>query len=132
MSRPTHLFIGGELSTPDITATIEAAFGATFTVPEDDTPHLIHGNADIYAGTHDFDDDDLRWPDGTTIALRSEYPHHLEVRDTTRDHAHQQELARRAFETLKATGRGKLLYVDNLQHILDSYDPTHPVDQQTR
>src|SRR5712664_3530004 len=36
----------------------------------------------VYIGGHDFDDDDIAWPEGSDIPLRSVYPAMIEIRDT--------------------------------------------------
>jgi len=78
--------------------------------------------ASAYAGGHDFDDD-ITWPEGSDIPLQSEYPAMLEIRDTSGDHRRQQEIAGKIFTALASAGRWRVVYIDDMQKVLDSYDP---------
>ncbi|HEY3951834.1 MAG TPA: hypothetical protein VGM53_00530 [Streptosporangiaceae bacterium] len=83
----------------------------------------MHDRADIYVGPHDFDDGDLRAPDGTPLPLRSQYKHWVEVRDLDRDLDRQLGTAREIYEALKAAGKWKLVLADDMQKVIDSFEP---------
>ncbi len=70
-----------------------------------------------------FDDDDIAWPEGSDIALRSEYPAMIEIRDTSGDQQRQQEIASKIFTALESAGRWRAVYIDDMQKVLDSYNP---------
>ncbi len=59
---------------------------------------------------------------GVDIALRSEYPAMIEVRDTSGNHQRQQEVASQIFTALKLAGRWRAVYIDDMQKVLDSYN----------
>jgi hypothetical protein len=50
-------------------------------------------------------------------------PAMIEVRDTSGDHQPQQEIARQVFEALESAGRWRLVYIDDMQKVLNSYQP---------
>jgi hypothetical protein len=60
---------------------------------------------------------------GSDIALRSEYPAMIEIRDTSGDLQRQQEMVGKIFTALKSAGRWRAVYIDDMQKVLDSYDP---------
>ena len=47
----------------------------------------------------------------------------IEVRDTGGDLQRQQEIASEIFTALRSTGRHRAVYIDDMQKILDSYNP---------
>jgi len=73
--------------------------------------------------SHDFDDGDIVTADGTPIPLRTGYPYLADIRDTTRDLHRQQQAAAAIFAAIKADGRLKTVYVDDMQHVLDMTEP---------
>ncbi len=75
------------------------------------------------AGGHEFDDDDITGPEGSEIPLRSEYPAMIEIRDTSGDHRRQQEVAGKIFTALESAGWWRVVYIDDMQKVLDSYNP---------
>jgi hypothetical protein len=77
----------------------------------------------VYVGGHEFDDDDIAWSGGSDIPLRGVYPAMIEVRDTSRDHQRQQEIARQVFEALGSAVRWRVVYIDDMQKVLNSYQP---------
>ena len=125
MARTTDLFVGASEPASAIIAALEHAFNATFTQLEGEDPYLPLGPVTVYVGSHHQDDDDIKGPDGSwqLLPLRSEYPHRVEVRDLGHDADRQLSTARQVFDVLKATGRWKLALVDDMQQLLDSYDP---------
>jgi hypothetical protein len=54
------------------------------------------------------------------IPLRTGYPYVADIRDTERDLARQQQAASAIFAAIKADGRLKAVYVDDMQHVLDT------------
>ena len=68
-------------------------------------------------------DDDIAWAEGSDIALRSEYPAMIEIRDTSGDQQRQQEIASRIFTALESAGRWRAVYIDDMQKVLDGYSP---------
>jgi hypothetical protein len=77
----------------------------------------------VYVGGYEFDDDDIAGPEGSDIPLRSVYPAMIEIRDTRGDHQRQQEIAGKIFTALASAGRWRAVYIDDMQKVLDSYDP---------
>jgi hypothetical protein len=47
----------------------------------------------------------------------------IEVRDTGGDLQRQQEIAGKIFAALRSAGRHRVVYIDDLQKVLDSYNP---------
>jgi hypothetical protein len=75
----------------------------------------------IYVGEHDFDDDDIAWPGGSDVPLRSMYPTMIEFRDTGGDQQRQQAIAAQVFAALESAGRWPAVYIDDMQKVVDSY-----------
>jgi hypothetical protein len=125
MARTSDLFVGTSESADAVIAALEHAFGASFTRPPGEDPYLPLGHVTLYAGGHHQDDEEIKGSDGSWRwrPLRSEYPHRVEVRDLDHDVDRQLAAARQVFDALKATGRWKLALVDNVQRLLDSYEP---------
>jgi hypothetical protein len=121
MARTVDLLVGTEDLVSAVTVAIEDALGATLANPAADgePAHLAVDRTDIYVGPHHFDDGDLHKPDGTPQSLRSQYTHWVEVRDLDR----QLATARRLYEAFWATGSWKLVLADDVQKVIDSYDP---------
>jgi hypothetical protein len=125
MSWTSHVFAGTGEPVSSVREALEAALGGTFAHPaeEGEDPYLVHDRADIYVGPHDYDDDVITFADGSWVRLHSQYPHSIEVRDIDKDIERQQALARRIFEALKALHRWRLVYIDDMQQVIDTYDP---------
>jgi len=69
-------------------------------------------------------DPDQAWPEGSVISLHSKFPAMIEVRDTTGDQLRQQEVANKIFAALRSDGRWPAVYIDDMQKVLDHFDPT--------
>ncbi len=48
----------------------------------------------------------------------------IEARDTTGNQLRQQEIADKIFAVLRAGGPWPAVYIDDMQKVLDHYDPT--------
>jgi hypothetical protein len=57
------------------------------------------------------------------VPLRSVYPTMIEFRDTGGDQQRQQAIAAQVFAGLKSAGRWPAVYIDDMQKVLDSYQP---------
>jgi hypothetical protein len=125
MARTTDLFVGTSEPASAVISALEDAFGASVTRLSDEDPYLSLGPVTVYVGSHHQDDDEIKGPDGSWqwLPLRSQYPHRVEVRDLDHDADRQLAVAREVFDALKAAGRWKLVLVDDMQQLLDSYDP---------
>ena len=75
----------------------------------------------VYVGEHDFDDDDIAWPGGSDIPLRSMYPAMIEFRDTGGDQQHQQATAGQVLAALELADQSPAVYIDDMQKVLGSY-----------
>jgi hypothetical protein len=76
---------------------MEQTLGGTFTFEEGTDPYIRVGTVAVYVGGHDFDDDDIAWPGGSDVPLRSLYPAMIEFRDTGGDQQRQQAIAGQVF-----------------------------------
>ena len=125
MARTTDLFVGTSEPPGAVISALEDSFGASVTRLPDEDPYLSLGPVAVYVGSHHQDDDDIKGPDGSRLwlPLRSQYPLRVEVRDLDHDADRQLASAREVFDALKAAGRWKLVLVDDMQQLLDSYDP---------
>jgi len=123
MSRQTFIFVSAQAQDPDLMHLVEQALGATFTYEEGSDPYIRVGPVAVYAGGHEFDDDDIAWPDGSDVPLRSMYPAMIEVRDTGGDQERQQAVAGQVFDALASAGRWRAVFIDDMQKVLDSYQP---------
>ena len=123
MSRQTFIFVSTPALDADLMHLIERALGGQFTRAEGSDPYIRVGTVAVYFGGHEFDDDDIAWPQGSDIPLQSEYPAMIEIRDTGGDLRHQQEIAGKIFGALRSTGRYRAVYIDDVQKVLDSYSP---------
>lgn len=47
----------------------------------------------------------------------------IEIRDTTGDHRRQEEVAGKIFDALRAEGRWPVVYIDDMQKVLNHYEP---------
>jgi hypothetical protein len=123
MSRQTFIFVSAPAQDADLMHLIEQVLGRQFIREEGSDPYIRVGTVAVYVGGHEFDDDDIAWPQGSDIALQSEYPAMIEVRDTGDDLQRQQEIASDIFAALRSAGRHRAVYIDDMQKILDSYNP---------
>ncbi len=104
-------------------ATIEAALGRPFIREVGSDPYVRADPIAVYVSGHDFEDGDIDSPAGRPVALKTAYPYLLDIRDTERNLQRQQDAATRIFAAIRADRRLRALYVDDMQHVLDSYDP---------
>ena len=125
MSRNTYILAGPPGSAEMVMSIVETALGRSFIRPAGSDPYIRADPLAVYMGGHDFDDGDVYSPAGTPIALKTTYPNLIEIRDTERNLQRQQDTAGRIFAAIKADGRINAVYVDDVQHVLDSCDP-HP------
>jgi hypothetical protein len=123
MSRQTFIFVGTTAGDADLTHLVERALGGHFRYEEGSDPYLRVGDVAVYAGGHEFDDDDITWPEGSEVPLHSKFPVMIEIRDTSGDHRHQQEVADKIFQALRAEGRWPVAYIDDMQKVVDRYEP---------
>jgi hypothetical protein len=124
MSRQTYIFVGAPAQDPDLMRLVEQALGGTFRYEEGSDPYIRVGAVAVYAGGHEFDDDDIAWPGGSDIPLRSMYPAMIEFRDTDGDQQRQLATAGKVFAALESAGRWRAVSIDDMQKVLDSYLPT--------
>lgn len=123
MSRQTFIFVGTTVRNTDLIHLVEQVLGGHFRQGEDSDPYLRVGTVAVYVGGHEFDDDDIAWPEGPEIPLHSRYPVMIETRDTSGDHHRQQEVADKIFDALRAEGRWPVVYIDDMQKVLDRNEP---------
>ena len=124
MSRQTFIFVGTTAQDADLIRLVEHALGRQFRHEEGSDPYIRAGTVAVYVGGHEFDDDDIAWPEGSVIPLHSKFPAMIEARDTTGNQLRQQEIADKIFAALRSGGRWPAVYIDDMQKILDHYDPT--------
>ena len=123
MSRQTFIFVGAQAHDEDLMHLVEQATGGRFIREEGSDPYIRVGTVAVYVGGHEFDDDDITGPEGSEIPLRSEYTAMIEIRDTSGDHQRQQKVADKIFTALESAGRWRVVYIDDMQKVLDSYNP---------
>ena len=123
MSRQTFIFVSAPAQDAGLIHLIEQVLGRQFIREEGSDPYIRVGTVAVYVGGHEFDDDDIAWPQGSDIPLQSEYAAMIEVRDTGGDLQRQQEIAGDIFAALRSAGRHRAVYIDDMQKILDSYNP---------
>ena len=123
MSRQTFIFVSAHAHDEDLMHLVEQTLGGRFIHEEGSDPYIRVGTVAVYVGGHEFDDDDITSPEGSDIALRSEYPAMIEIRDTSGDQQRQQEIASKIFAALESAGRWRAVYIDDMQKVLDTYDP---------
>jgi len=123
MSRQTFIFVGTQARDPDLVRLVEQALSGTFRSEEGSDPYIRVGTMAVYVGEHEFDDDDIAWPGGPDVPLRSMYPAMIEFRDTGGDQERQQAVAGQVFAALEAAGRWQAVYIDDMQKVLDGYQP---------
>jgi hypothetical protein len=120
VARRTYVFAGPSGSASVLMNIIETATGRPFIREPGSDPYLRADPIGVYLARHDFDDGDIDAPDGTPIPLRTNYPYLADIRDTERDLHRQQHAAAAIFAAIKADGRLKAVYVDDMQHVLDT------------
>lgn len=123
MSRQTFIFVGATVQNADLMSLVERALGGNFRYEEGSDPYLRVSTVAVYVGGHEFDDDDISSPEGPEIPLHSAFPVMIETRDTGGDHRRQQEVADKIFEAFRADGRWPVVYIDDMQKVLDRYEP---------
>jgi hypothetical protein len=123
MSRQTFIFVSARAQDEDLMHLVEQVIGGRFIHEEGSDPYIRVGTVAVYVGGHEFDDDDIAWAEGSDIALRSEYPAMIEIRDTSGDQQRQQEIASKIFTALESAGRWRAVYIDDMQKVLDGYNP---------
>jgi hypothetical protein len=123
MSRQTYIFAGTTAQDADLIRLVEHALGRQFTREEGSDPYIQVGTVAVYVGGHEFDDDDIAWPAGPAIPLHSKFPAMIEVRDTNGHQRRQQEIADTIFAALRSGGHWPAVYIDDMQKVLDLYDP---------
>jgi hypothetical protein len=123
MSRHTYVFVGAPGQAEAVMRVIEASLGSSFVSEPGSDPYLRLDSLAVYVGDHEFDDDDIDFPDGSPVPLESQYPCLVDVRDVAKDTHHQEEVAARVFDALKAVNRWKVVYIDDMQKVLGSHDP---------
>lgn len=123
MARRTYIFAGPPGSATIVMSAVEAALNRSFTREPGTDPYIRADSVAVYVGTHDFDDGDIDGPDETPVALQTNYPLLVDVRDTDRDVGRQQEGAACIFAAIKADARIKAVLVDDMQHVLDITGP---------
>src|ERR1700722_19215506 len=67
MSRQTFIFVSAPAQ--DAVHLIEQALGRQFIRAEGSDPYIRVGTVAVYVGGHEFDDDDIAWPQGSDIPL---------------------------------------------------------------
>ena len=102
---------------------IETALGRPFIHETGSDPYIRADPTAVYVGRHDFDDGDIDSPTGTPVPLQTAYPHLVDIRDTERNLQRQQDTAERLLNAIKRDGRLKAVYIDDMQHVLDTYQP---------
>lgn len=123
MSRQTFIFVGTAPQDAELMHLVEHVLGRPFNREQGSDPYIRVGNVAVYAGGHEFDDDDITWPEGPEIPLHSKYPTMIETRDTTGDQHRQQEIADKIFAALRSEGHWRIVYIDDMQKVLGHFDP---------
>jgi hypothetical protein len=123
MSRQTFIFVGTPAQNPDLIRLVEQALEGTFRYEEGSDPYIRVGTVAVYAGGHEFDDDDIAGMDGSDIPLQSMYPAMIEFRDTGGNQQRQQAIAGKVFASLESAGRWRAVSIDDMQKVLDSFQP---------
>lgn len=125
MSRTTDIFVAARATT-DVITILERAADRRFIREDGTRPYLMLDQGTVYvACRHQFADDIIALPDGTAVRLRSEYPVWIEVRDREHDQARQEAIGQLMLDALAADGRWKAVFIDDMRHVIDSYDPAN-------
>jgi hypothetical protein len=125
MSRQTFIFIGTAVQDADLMSLVEQTLGRPFTHEQGSDPYIRVGPVAVYTGSHEFDDDDITWPEGPEVPLHSKFPAMIEVRDTDGDQLSQQAVADKIFAAIRSSAHWPAVYIDDMQKILDRYDPAN-------
>jgi hypothetical protein len=129
MSRRTYIFVGPPGSAEILMNVIETALGRPFIHEPGSAPYVRADPIAVYVGGHDFDDGDIDFVTGSPVPLQTAYPYLVDIRDTERFVQRQQDTAERLLNAIKRDGRLKAVYIDDMQHVLDTYHPyTQPTD----
>jgi hypothetical protein len=124
MASTMDLFVGAEATLSDLRNVLEAAVGAPFKANADGELVVPRGSARLFLNDgHEFDDEEIRWPDGTWIKLHSEYRYWIEIRDVERDEDRQLEVAKSVFQALTDFGRCRLVLIYDMQRLVSGYEP---------
>jgi len=123
VARRTYVFAGPPGSASVLMTIIETATGRSFIREPGSDPYIRADPIAVYVASHDFDDGDIDAPDSTAIPLRTGYPYLADIRDIERDLHRQQQAAAAIFAAIKADGRLKAVFVDDMQHVLDMTEP---------
>jgi len=120
VSRRTYVFVSPDGGSAEaVMDVIENVMGRPFTREPGTDPCLRADPLAVYVGGHDFDDGDIDFPDGTPVPLRSTYPNLIDIRDTEKNQARQEEAAGRIYAALTADQSRKAVLVDDMQHVLE-------------
>jgi hypothetical protein len=119
MARRTYVVAGPADSADVLTSIIETALGQAVIREAGGDPYVRADPVAVYLSGHDFDDGDIDAPDGTSVALRTGYPHLADIRDIDRNEQRQHEVAARIYSAIKADGRLNAIYVDDMQHVVE-------------
>jgi hypothetical protein len=123
VARRTYIFVGPPGSASILMTVIEAALDRSFIREPDADPYIRADPVAVYVGAHDFDDGDIDAPDETPLALQTDYPLLVDVRDTDRNVGRQQDAAARIFAAIKANAELQAVLVDDMQHVVEMTDP---------
>jgi len=123
MARRTYVFAGPSGSADILTSIIEVTLGQTVIREPGSDPYIRADPVAVYLTGHDFDNGDIDTPDGTPIALLTDYPYVADFCDTERNDERQREVATRIFSAIKADGRLDALHVDDMQHLVEMTEP---------
>jgi hypothetical protein len=123
MSRRTYVFAGPAQSADVLMSVIERALGRPFVREPGGDPYIRADSVSVYVSGHEFEDDDIASPAGTLVPLESEYPLMVDIRDGGRDSGRQEETAARILEAIRDDGRLRAVYIDDMQHVLDTFAP---------
>ncbi|HTX82628.1 MAG TPA: hypothetical protein VME44_10640 [Streptosporangiaceae bacterium] len=122
VARRTYIFVGPPGSAAIVMSAVEAVLNRSFIREPGTDPYIRADSVAVYVGAHDFDDGDIDGPDETPLALQTGYPLLVDVRDTDRNVARQQDAAARIFAAIKADARLKAVLVDDMQHVVGITD----------
>jgi hypothetical protein len=123
VSRRTYIFAGPSGSDDVLMSIVESALGRAFVRENGDDPYILIEPVNVYVGGHEFEDDDIESPTGELVPLETDYPLVVDIRDTERDSGRQEDVAARIFDAIRADGRLRAVYIDDMQHVLDVYSP---------
>ena len=102
-------------------AVIEAVLGRPVITEPGGDPYVRADPLAVSISGHDFDDADIHSPTGMPLALKTAYPHLIEVRDTEGNLQRQQDAAALIFAAIKADGQFEAVLIDDMQHVVDFF-----------